>query len=423
MAGRGIKKRFRSNMDRHNIDQMHVDWDRMVGQTAGRWRLDSFVGAREEQTDYTGRDPEGNRVWVQLLRSDSAGAPAAREAWALARNLSHDHLIRVHDCGEAEIEGVHFDYAVMEQPDDDIGEILSGRTLEDDEARAMTLAAGSALAYLHERSLQHGAVTPPNMYIFGDGVKLGVDGIAHAGDEGIAFDLQQFGHTLARALEGNSDPNSAYVLRQPFRDIAVGCEDPRQTGWTAQQIVDRIEGRNAALPRSGLVERMAGILRALAARPVWAVGGVAAVALASFLMFRGGQRAPAPVAKAVPAPITVAANPPETRPSPVRGATAKARPDADRASSVLPKADAPVRSGWAVIAATYRSYDSAQGRAQRMARSSRLHPRVYPPAGKASLYYVVLGSGLTQKEAERLRRTARQSGAPPDTYVTKLKVS
>jgi hypothetical protein len=90
----------------------------------------------------------------------------------------------------------------------------------------------------------------------------------------------------------------------------------------------------------------------------------------------------------------------------------------------MPRADAGVRSGWAVIAATYHNYDSAQGRAQQIAkRSPRLRPHVYPPAGRASLYYVVLGSGLTQQQADRLKRSARQSGAPPDTYVTKFKTS
>ncbi len=388
----------------------------MVGQTAGMWQLDSFVGAREERTDYIGRNPEGRRAWVQVLRSDAPDAHSAREAWALARDLSHDHLIRVYDCGETEIDGVRFDYAAMEQPDDDIGEVLAGRTLEDDEARAMTLAAGSALAYLHQRSLQHGAVTPSNMFIFGEQVKLGVDAIGPAGEEGIVFDLQQFGLTLVRALEGNTNPDSAYVLRQPFREIAVGCEDPRQSGWTAQQIVDRMEGRKAAGPRTGLLERFGHLLRPLAARPGWAVGGVAVVALATLLAVRPGHRSPDQASKPAPRPIVIE----EGRPSP---AVPARQQEAERATP-MPRRDSTISAGWAVIAATYHNYDSAQGRAQQIAkRYPRLRPHVYPPAGRGSLYYVVLGSGLTQKDAERLRRSARQSGAPRDTYVTKLKAS
>jgi hypothetical protein len=399
---------------------MHVDWDRMVGQTAGKWRLDSFVGARDERTDYTAIGPEGDRALVRLLRSDATDAAAAREAWALARDLSHDHLIRVYDCGETEIDGSRFDYAVMEQPDDDIGEILAGRTLEDDEARAMTLATASALDYLHQKSLQHGAVTPSNMFIFGERVKLGVDAIAHAGEEGIAFDLQQFGLTLVRALEGNTNPDSAYVLRKPFRDIAVGCENPRQSGYTAQQIIDRIEGRHTAVSRSGLLERLGEVLRRLTARPAWAVGGVAAVALATMLVFRGGHGTAQDVPKA-PAPITIGAAGSDTRPSPA--VPARSAHQAERATRA-PQPATGVRSGWAVIAAAYHRYDSAQGRAQQISkRSPHLRPQVYPPPGRGSIYYVVLGSGLTQKEAERLKHTVRQAGAPPDTYVTKLKVS
>jgi hypothetical protein len=399
---------------------MHVDWDRMVGQTAGKWRLDSFVGARDERTDYTAKGPEGNRALVRLLHSDAPDAPATREAWALARDLSHDHLIRVYDCGATEIDGARFDYAVMEQPDDDIGEILAGRTLEDDEARAMTLATAAALDYLHQKSLQHGAVTPSNMFIFGEQVKLGVDAIAPAGEEGIAFDLQQFGVTLARALEGNTTPDSAYVLRQPFRDVAVGCEDPRQSGYSAQQIISRIEGRNAALRRSGFLERLGEVLRRLRARPVWAVGGVAAVALATILVFRAGHGTAQDVPKTQAATVVPPAGL-ETRPSPAVPARFPA--EAERATRA-PRPETAVRSGWAVIAAAYHRYESARGRADQIAkRSPHLRPQVYPPAGRGSLYYVVLGSGLTQKEAERLRHTARQAGAPADTYVTKLKAS
>jgi hypothetical protein len=399
---------------------MHVDWDRMVGQTAGAWRLDSFVGGRDERTDYLGLGPEGNRALVRLLRSDATDAPAAREAWALARDLSHDHLIRVYDCGQTEIDGARFDYAVMEQPDDDIGEILAGRTLEDDEARAMTLATASALDYLHQRSLQHGAVTPSNMFILGEQVKLGVDAIAHAGEEGIAFDLQQFGLTLVRALEGNTNPDSAYVLRQPFRDIAVGCENPRQSGSSAQQIINRLEGRNDTASRSGFLGQMAAVWRRLTARPAWAVAGVAALALATIFIFRAGPGTAQDVPK-TPAPIVVPPTGTEARPSPAF--PAKSHAEAERTTHA-PQPDTAVKSGYAVIAAAYHRYESAQGRAQQMAkRSPHLHPRVYPPPGRGSLYYVVLGSGLTQKEAARLKHSARQAGAPADTYVTKLKVS
>jgi hypothetical protein len=357
---------------------------------------------------------------VRLLRSDTEDAKTARQAWALARDLSHDHLIRLYDSGETEIDGVRFDYAALEHADDDIGEILAGRVLDDDEARAMTLSCGSALAYLHDRSLQHGAVTPSNMFIIGEEVKLGIDALARADDEGIAFDLQQFGVSLARALEGTTKPESAYVLRKPFREIAVGCEDPHRTGWTAPQIVDTIEGRKRPEPQSGIVERLRALLLPLpgGARPGWVIAGVGVIALAAAFAYRGAHSSAAPP-KTPPPPITVSA--PATKPSPALSATPP--PEAERGNSSL-SPEPKVRSGWAVIAATYHSYDSARGRAQQIARRApHLKPRVYPPAGRSSLYYVVLGSGLTQKEAERLRRTARQSGAPPDTYVTKLKAS
>jgi len=76
---------------------------------------------------------------------------------------------------------------------------------------------------------------------------------------------------------------------------------------------------------------------------------------------------------------------------------------------------------WAVIAATYNSFPAAQGRAGRLAaQAPGLRPEVYPPEGSGKRYYVVLGSGMSREEAERLLETARQKGAPRDVYVTKL---
>ncbi len=76
---------------------------------------------------------------------------------------------------------------------------------------------------------------------------------------------------------------------------------------------------------------------------------------------------------------------------------------------------------WAVISATYNGFQAADERARRLRRSApKLNPHVLPREGKGQRYFVVLGSGLTKDEAERLRRTAIADGAPGDTYVTKF---
>jgi hypothetical protein len=74
-----------------------------------------------------------------------------------------------------------------------------------------------------------------------------------------------------------------------------------------------------------------------------------------------------------------------------------------------------------VIAATYANFEAAQKRAGSLQkRSGQLKASVFPPDGQGRYYFVVLGSGMSQKQAENLRSRAVQLGAPRDTYVTKL---
>ncbi|MDZ4797430.1 MAG: SPOR domain-containing protein, partial [Bryobacteraceae bacterium] len=76
---------------------------------------------------------------------------------------------------------------------------------------------------------------------------------------------------------------------------------------------------------------------------------------------------------------------------------------------------------WAVIAATYGDYGAALKRATQLAsKSKRLQPFVLPPPGQGKLYYVVLGTAESRREAEKLRSQARSAGMPGDTYVTRL---
>ncbi len=388
---------------------MGLDWASKAGQTAGTWQLDSLTSACDERVDYAGTG-DGKRVWVQLVpRGEKTSA--VRKSWERVRHFSHPYLIAMYDCGETEVSGSPVDYAVFEPADDNVGVILAGRVLDADEARAMTLAASSALSYLHAQSLSHGAVTASNMFIVGEAVKLSVNTIALANGGGRETDLKQLGMTLVEAMTGMASPEAARSLPKPFRAIARGCLEPERRRWTADKSLDILKGRSQSGINFDLVvqaARRAG--EAFAGPGRWAIAAVAAlVLLGGVLLYRSASRPPAPVAKL---PITIVVPP------------SRLRPPARKRAPVAGQAVTPGHGPWAVIAATYSNFDSAQGRARQIGRKSpQLRPRVYPPAGRGNRYYVVLGSGMTQKEAEALRRTARQAGAPRDTYVTKLKES
>jgi hypothetical protein len=73
------------------------------------------------------------------------------------------------------------------------------------------------------------------------------------------------------------------------------------------------------------------------------------------------------------------------------------------------------------VAAAYREFEAAERRASELGkRWGSPAPTVHPPEGQGRKYLVVLGSGLSKDEAERLRVKAATSGMPRDTYVTKL---
>jgi hypothetical protein len=297
----------------------------------------------------------------------------------------------------------------------------------------MFASVAGALDYLHKRGLRHHAVSPPNLFVVGNEVKLSVDAIAPANGAGTDSDLRQFGGTLVEAITGNAvtangdDPPQSGAVAQlppPLYVVAVGClngsPDPN---WSAARIHDLLSARPAQLQQSTTRkrERSSGPK----SRP-WVAGVIGAIAaglLAAYLFIgKTSPRQPEPArAATVPppqpllAPAPVIARPVE-KPSPARVVDS---PAAAARHRTTPAADA--KGSWAVIAATYSNFSAAEKRAKELRElSPRLHAHVFPREGAGKRYYVVLGSNLTQDAAQKLRELATSLGAPKDSYVTKL---
>jgi serine/threonine protein kinase len=366
---------------------------------------------------------------------DAPAANSRRASWRQAMNLSHKGLLSVYETGEAELDGDPVAYAALDLPDDDLSEVLERRKLNADEARSMFASVAGALDYLHKRGLRHDAVSPPNLFLVGNEVKLSVDTIAPTNGAGADTDLRQFGGTLVEAITGNAvaangdDPRQSGAVAQlppPFYEVAVGClnnsPDPH---WSAARIRDILSARPTQVQQRAArkIERSSGPKSRL-----WIVGVIGAVAaglLAAYLFI--GKTAPqqpkpartataAPPPRTVPAPTPVNVRPVE-KPSPARVVDSHAAaPVRQRAT---PAADA--KESWAVIAATYNNFSAAEKRAAALRElSPRLHAHVFPREGAGKRYYVVLGSNLTQDAAQKLRELATSLGAPKDSYVTKL---
>ncbi len=339
-------------------------WTDCAGRMAGTWRLDTLLGVRDETAYYIGTaEGTGTTALIHLIEAETERGEAVRDSWELARTCEHPHIMRVFDTGDAWIDSAHLNYAATEIPDDDVAEMQSRGEPGTAQARRLAEQAGQALDFLHTRDLCHGGVRPEAIFVMGDSVKLGVDSLRRATEACRARDLQQL--------------------------------------WE----IFPVEEPKAAVPRPIRVEVEPNASRARLPWPVIGVAGGCALAL---LLGYRSLHTSTPAPPATPAAVVRTSPPPTPEP-------AKPSPVQTRARQTNPN------GAWAVVAATYSSYGPAESRAQKIAQQTRrLKPHVYPPEGKGGLYYVVLGSGLTQKEADKLKRSARQAGAPHDTYVTKL---
>jgi len=407
---------------------MSLNWTQFEGKYAGGWRLDSFLGDRDEKAFFTGRkEPEAKPALIELM-DGTPEADAVLASWSLARRFAHEHLLAVYSAGVAEVDpGVSVAYAVLEMPEDDLSEIVPRRTLEESEVMAMLLGPAQALEYLHNHGVTHGAVLPPNLFVVGGAYKLSVDNLSAAGNERKAADVRQLGATLVWTLSGGSEPpnqrpsaESIARLDLPFREYAMGCLN---SGWTATQLVAALEGRY--VPPA---DELPAVTEPLPAAPAdlapvrkvsarlserWVLAAVIVVALllvmAYLLSARGGRNADAS-SSVTPTPAT---EPPAPAPQP---APTRDHGSADREMS----APAGV-GGWAVVAAAYDTREGAQKRADKIrSRWERLQAYVYPANGDADRYLVVIGSGLSKDAAQALKGRAISAGVADDSYVTKL---
>jgi hypothetical protein len=236
----------------------------------------------------------------------------------------------------------------------------------------------------------------------------------------------------APSAEPLAENASIRRLASPFREIAIGCLQPEPNRrWSATQAMQALAGASyydepAADVRPAQQIREPKRLN----RAAFAYIGAVLVCLLGLVAYRlySGRLVVVPDSST---PETAIAAPPPAREAsrepaaPVREQAPRPQA-AEQASQVpAPTADREARpaetEGWAVVAAIYRDFDAAERRAQAIHQKWRqFNPTVFPPKGQGRKYMVVLGSGMSKDQADRLRRQATSAGLPRDTYVTKL---
>lgn len=361
---------------------MSEAWQPWVGCTVdGRFPLLSYLGGSDHSAVFLtlaqGGVGDPNKAVIKLIPADAADAEKQLLLWETASELTHPHLIRIFAAGCCELEGTALLYVVQEYAEEDLSQVLPERALTAEEVRRMLPPILRALQCVHDAGLAHGRIQPSNILAVGDQVKLSSDALgvvgerrrgaratsaydppeAATGEVSTAADRWQLGMTLVEALTQRlpvwdrarpSSPEVLATVTEPFREIAKHClqVDPGKR-WTIAEISDRLgtrppmptsaqTGKAVSAPaivgRQNLGRPNLGQQKASAKWP-YALGLVAVLAVAVFLIARPKRSGPPAEVQATQAQHGAAQETSQSAPAPTPPKP-KPRPAAPEAAKV-----------------------------------------------------------------------------------------
>ncbi len=258
---------------------MDATLERLKAALADRYAIGREIGRGAMATVYLAEDLKHHRkVAVKVLNPDLAAAVGAdrflREI-EIAANLTHPHILGVHDSGEAD----GFLYFVMPYVE---GESLRARLeregeLPIDDAVQIAREVARALDFAHERGVIHRDVKPENILLSAGQAVLADFGIAKAAQDAGEERLTQTGTSVGTPaymspeqaageadLDGRSD---LYSLGCVLYEMLAGR--PPFTGPTAQSIIGQhltAEPTPITLLRPAVPEEIAATVAAVLAK-------------------------------------------------------------------------------------------------------------------------------------------------------------
>ncbi len=247
---------------------------------AGRYQVERVLGEGGMATVYLAHDQKHNRkVAVKVMRPELAatlGADRFLREVQVAAQLSHPHILPMHDSGEA--DGIL--YYVMPYVE---GQTLKERLAQEGQLSVVDAVrlgreVAEALAYAHARGIIHRDIKPGNVLLqsghalvadFGIARALGAEGEALT-KTGLAVGTPQYmapeQATGEREVDGRAD---IYALGAVMYEMVAG--EPPFTGPTARSIITRSlteKPRSLTVSRVGLPPSVeTAVMRALAKSP------------------------------------------------------------------------------------------------------------------------------------------------------------
>ena len=432
-------------------------WNELEGRIVEGYPLRRLVRSEGRTAWFETEIHEGGvRPAIISLTESLTDADEVTQRLEAAQRLKHPNLVAILKIGRATIDQTLFVYAVMENTDQDLSDVLRGQTLSKEEARQVAEALTGALTAIHREGLVHGRVEPASVLAVGDAVKLRSDCLQSPGGSR-AGDVAGIGAILFQAFTQRraSSADDAQINRipAPFGEIVRNSLSSR---WSLAQIATLLHSPTAPVtpppaadrsipapaaariappgiapkPRpitpvqpaaaqkpafeASPIQREEKVEHPIPRRPFALYAGIAiiVVVVLAWLLFRPRAHPPASTGSSNP-PVAPAPFVPATKPSPEHGATRQHEAPVE-GTAAPPGA----RSGWKVIVYTYRRQDQAQHKADEI---NQAHPdleaSVFAPKGSGEPYLVTLGGSMNGAQAFRMRTKALSSGLPLDTYV------
>ena len=248
-------------------------WKQQEGQIVdGRYRLVLYLGGSDHSAVFLTELPNTReRAAIKLIGSDPAETDSQLSRLRRAAKLSHPHLARILESGQAQIGNARVVFLVTEYAEEDLSLILPDRALSPEEVREMLPLIIDTLQYLHSHGFVHARMKPSNIQAINDQMKLSIDGVCAPHERGssgekpspydppelaptgpsTAGDVWSLGMTIVEVLTqrlpiwewtGHADPPAPRTLPPPFLEIVRNClrRDPAMR-CTLREISENIE--------------------------------------------------------------------------------------------------------------------------------------------------------------------------------------
>jgi serine/threonine protein kinase len=217
------------------------------GETLGPYRVLRILGRGGMATVYLARDLRHRRsVALKVLHPDLAhalGPERFLREIEVAANLSHPHILPLHDSGE--VAGLLY-YVMPYVEGESLRDRLNRETqLPVDEALQLAREVADGLAYAHGQGVVHRDIKPENILLSGGHALVADFGIARAIGQGGSARLTERGMAVGTAAYMSPEQASAASHIDGRSDIySLGCVlyemlagEPPYTGPTAQAII------------------------------------------------------------------------------------------------------------------------------------------------------------------------------------------